>query len=88
MAEDPPKTSGSTCLDGKYANYFQIGSNAFEFLLEFGQYFARNGEARFHTRIVTSPWCAKIFLATLAEAMVAYEASYGPIVLEDEPEGD
>ncbi len=88
MAEDSPKTGKSACLDGKYANYFQIGSNACEFLLDFGQFFARHSEARFHTRIITSPLCAKIFLTTLAEALVAYEASYGPIVLEDEPEAD
>ena len=27
-------------LDGKYANYFQIGENALEFIVEFGQLYS------------------------------------------------
>jgi Protein of unknown function (DUF3467) len=44
--------------EGHYANFFQIGHNAFEFLIEFGQ---QEGEqAAIHTRIYVSPQHARI----------------------------
>ena len=49
-------------LDGRYANYFRIGHNACEFVLDFGQvYEAEYVESKLHTRIVTSPVYAKSF---------------------------
>lgn len=40
----------------RYANYFEIGHNAAEFVLDFGQAYSPAKERRLHTRIVTSPW--------------------------------
>jgi len=34
--EDPQETSK---IEGRYANYFKVGHNAFEFVLDFGQYY-------------------------------------------------
>ena len=47
--DEDPQEAGR--LEGKYANYFKVGHNAFEFVLDFGQYYPANGEAQFHTRI-------------------------------------
>ena len=69
-------------LEGRYANIFQVGHNAFEFVLEFGQ--ANLAEAaRNHTRIVTGPVYAKVFLTILHESVDRYEQAFGPI-----PESD
>ena len=48
----------------KYANVFQVGHNAFEFLLEFGQQ-----DSDIHTRIYLSPQHARVFSELLAEAV-------------------
>jgi len=72
--EDP--TQGA--IEGKYANYFQIGHNAFEFLLDFGQLYSDGTQEHFHTRIVTSPSYAKELLKVLGESIGQYEATFGP----------
>ncbi len=66
-------------LEGRYANYFQIGHNAFEFLLDFGQLYLESDGAYLHTRIITSPAHAKAFLAILGEALGQYERAFGAI---------
>ncbi|MFZ0771174.1 MAG: DUF3467 domain-containing protein [Candidatus Sulfotelmatobacter sp.] len=71
--EDP--TQGA--IEGKYANYFQIGHNAFEFLLDFGQLYSDGTQEHFHTRIVTSPSYAKELLKVLGESIAQYEATFG-----------
>jgi hypothetical protein len=65
-------------IEGKYANYFQIGHNAFEFLLDFGQMYSDGTQERFHTRIVTGPSYAKELLKVLSESIEQYEATFGP----------
>jgi hypothetical protein len=57
---EPPEVSGE--LEGRYANYFKVGHNALEFLLDFGQFYAESQRAQFHTRIITNPTYAKAFL--------------------------
>ena len=61
--------------DARYANVFQIGHNAFEFLLEFGQQ-----EARIHTRIYVSPQHARMLADLLVESLRKYETNYGPLL--------
>jgi hypothetical protein len=70
---------GSKKLEGKYANYFKVGHNAFEFVLEFGQYYPEIEEAELYTRIITSPRYAKELLTTLQESIEHHENSYGSI---------
>lgn len=53
--------------DARYANYFQIGYNAFEFLLEFGQH-----EGRIHTSIYVSPQHARMLSDLLLGALKEY----------------
>ena len=73
-------------LEGRYANYFKIGHNAFEFVLDFGQfYFGKDAtkEAELCTRIITSPAYAKNLLETLRESIDLYERHFGIILNEN-----
>lgn len=67
-------------LDGRYSNYFEVGCNAFEVLLKFGQFYADATKPRHHTKIIMSPYYAKGLLETLQESLEQYERSYGVIV--------
>ncbi|MHA2284116.1 MAG: DUF3467 domain-containing protein [Promethearchaeota archaeon] len=66
-------------LEGSYANYFKVGHNAFEFVLDFGQHYSENEEAELYTRVVTSPVYAKSLLEILKESIMHYEKTYGTI---------
>lgn len=58
--------------DARYANYFQVGFNAFEFLLEFGQ-----REGRIHTSIYVSPQHARMLSDLLLGALKEYSEGKG-----------
>jgi len=74
--EYPQETHG---LEGRYANYFKVGYNAFEFLLDFGQYYHEGETAHLHTRIITSPIYAKSLLEFLGNCIGQYEQQFGKI---------
>lgn len=76
MCDKPNKCRESNPLEGKYVNYFEVGHNAFEFVLDFGQCYVGNQEPQLHTRIVTSPAYAKAFLETLRESVEQYERKF------------
>lgn len=65
--------------DGKYANYFQIGENALEFVIEFGQLYSDEPAPLIHTRIITSPTYAVQLLSLIEDALRQYEEQFGPI---------
>jgi hypothetical protein len=66
-------------LEGRYSNYFKIGYNAFEFVLDFGQLHQENANAQLHTRIITSPAYAKNLLETIQGSIEQYEQAFGAI---------
>ena len=70
------KPSSRGPLKGVYANYFQVGHTAFEFVLDFGQNYAGR-QRRCHTRIVTSPTYARALLMTLTAALEQYRRRFG-----------
>jgi hypothetical protein len=73
MADEAPEQA-------RYANWFTVGQNAFEFVLEFGQqYDGEDASVRVHTRIATSPGYAKSLARLLGDALAAYEGSHGVI---------
>lgn len=76
-----PQETGQ--LQGRYANYFKVGYNAFEFLLDFGQFYPEGKEAQLHTRIITNPIYAKTLLELLRESMDRYEQTFGAIPKEE-----
>jgi Protein of unknown function (DUF3467) len=78
---DDERKSGQTRnpLEGRYGNYFKIGYNAFELIIDCGQCYTDNEEPQLHTRIVTSPAYGKALLEILRESLEEYEKTYGPI---------
>ena len=70
---------GGKKIEGRYANYFKVGHNAFEFILDFGQYYSESEEAELNTRIVTSPAFAKALFETIRESIEQYEKDHGII---------
>ena len=65
--------------EGRYANCFKVGHNAFEFLIDFSQSYPESEEVKLHTRIITGPAYAKALLETLGESIRQYEKKYGKI---------
>ncbi len=71
-------------IEGRYANNFKIGHNAFEFVLDFAQFYPGEKEVHPHTRVITSPAYAKALLKTLRESFARYEETYGAVPKEEE----
>ena len=70
-------------LEGRYANYFEVGYNAFEFVLDFGQLYSESNEVQFFTRIITNPISAKNLVEVLEESIAQYEQIHGIIKMQD-----
>ena len=66
-------------LEGRYANFFKVGHNAFEFVLDFGQFYPASEKSELGTRIITSPAYAKNLLEILHKSIDRYEQTYGVI---------
>jgi hypothetical protein len=79
MRDDKDRAPARTRKNGRYANYLEVGHNAFEFVLDFGQSQGESEEVSFHTRIVTSPGFAKAFMETLRESIDKHEKEFGII---------
>jgi hypothetical protein len=79
MAGEPDASQDGGTLEGRYANYFKVGHNAFEFLVDFGQFYPDSAEARFHTRVVAVPIYAKALLELLRNSIDQYERTFGTI---------
>lgn len=62
-----------------YANYFEVGHNPYEFLIDFGQFRPESSEVTLHTRIAVGPVHAKLLARILQDAVCRYEADNGPI---------
>jgi hypothetical protein len=77
MGDEHKECQDANPLEGKYANYFEVGYNAFEFILDFGQLYSEGEEPQLHTRIITSPAYAKALLETLRESVDQYDRAYG-----------
>jgi hypothetical protein len=69
----------------RYANYFEVGHNAFEFLLDFGQYQPDAEAIVLHTRMALGPTHAKLLARMLEKAVTAHETSNGPIAEPSDP---
>ncbi len=63
----------------KYANYFKVGYNAFEFLIDFAQDEGGGGgtDPESHTRIITNPKSARALLDLLRQSIEQYDRRYG-----------
>lgn len=79
MDAESSEVGSNEGLAARYANYFEIGHNAAEFVLDFGQAYSQAEERQMHTRIVTSPPYAKALLRLLEKAVKGHERAYGEI---------
>lgn len=81
-----PANDGRTLVAG-YANYFEVGHNPYEFLIDFGQVDPQRGSATINSRLAFSPTHAKLLMRILARAVEQYERDFGAIadVREDDP---
>jgi Protein of unknown function (DUF3467) len=79
MRERDQSPGSSDLFEGHYTNYFEVGHNAFEFLLDFGQLYFEGAEGRMHTRIITSPVFAKRLAEVLNRALSEYEQTHGRV---------
>jgi len=82
MTEKSPPSSAEH-PEARYANYFTAGHNAFEVILEFGQFYEGEPQTRMHTRIITTPAYAKTFLEVLQDLVKRHEKLFGPIARGD-----
>ena len=88
MEQKPKKTQGGKRLKGRYANSFEIGHSAFEFLIDFGESYDEDSKERFHTRIVTAPPYVAVLLDTLRGSIDHYEQTFGEIPKPEERKTD
>ena len=63
----------------RYANYFEVGHNAYEFLIDFGQYQPESASVVLHTRLALGPTHAKMLAGMLGGAITRHEGDNGPI---------
>lgn len=76
----PRETDGNGHPEGRYANFFKVGHNAYEFVIDFGQSYADDPQREsIHSRVVTSPAYAKVLLKTLQDAIGRYDDKFGNI---------
>jgi hypothetical protein len=78
------RTKVSKPLEARYANYFQVGHNAAEFIFDFGQYDPESDSAHLHCRIVTGPLYAKLLEELIGDAIRRFEAEHGVIRAADD----
>jgi hypothetical protein len=79
MGHECENSQEAGSLEGRYANYFKIGHNAFELIIDCGQCYAEKDEPQVHTRIITTTAYGKMLLKTLGESLDEYENTYGAI---------
>ena len=87
--------SNETCLPpgraliADYANYFEVGHNAYEFLVDFGQIDPQSGVIHMNSRFAVGPTHAKLLSRLLQGAVAQFETQFGqiPDVHDDDPLG-
>jgi ABC-type transporter Mla subunit MlaD len=66
-------------MEGHYANYFEIGHNVFEFVVDFGQLYPDGQQPVMHSRVIVGPTYAKRLLEVLLKSVGSYEQRFGRI---------
>ncbi len=79
MAKDSALDNHDQPREGRYANHFHIGFNAFEVVLQFGQFYEGNSKPVMHTTIITSPAYAESLLQLLSGSLAQYKKSFGEL---------
>jgi hypothetical protein len=80
MSDDSPEAlDNDDDLESRYANYFRIGYNEFEFVFDFGEFRGGVAGPRWHSRTITAPFYMKVLAQLLATSVGRYEAVHGRI---------
>ncbi len=74
-----PSTRSARAPLARYTNYFEVGHNPYEFLIDFGQLQPEVSNVMLHTRIAMGPTHAKLFATMLHNAVGQYETDNGLI---------
>jgi hypothetical protein len=82
--DDEPVVWQSSGLQGRYANCFRVGHNAFEFVIDFGQATTNHQLAEVHTRIILNPAYSRTLLGLLVRSVDQYEQEHGAIAEDQE----
>ena len=83
MAPKNRSSSDGGDIEGRYANYFKIGYNAYEFVIDFCQSYPENKNLQHHTRIISGPVYAKALLNILKDSINKYELEHGFIEIDN-----
>ena len=75
----PDDVDRSSMGEGRYANYAEIGHNAYEFVFDFGQVWLDADPARVYLRVITTPETAQRLYGALDHALSAYRKDFGDI---------
>jgi Protein of unknown function (DUF3467) len=73
------ESAGEQPQEVRYVNYFNVGYNAFEVVVEFGQSYEGHVTPLWLTRMVTTPAYAKRLLLLLDDSLHGYEQRFGTI---------
>lgn len=78
------RPGGSDKPAALYVNYFEMGHNPFEFLIDLGQYHPglgqqEDGATSIHSRIAMAPPYAKMLAELLTRSVREHESEYGEI---------
>jgi hypothetical protein len=73
------RTSKHRAPLARYANYFEVGHNPYEFLIDFGQYQPESASVVLHTRLALGPTHAKMLAGMLGGAIAQHEIDNGSI---------
>lgn len=76
MASNSDSSRKDNKIQGKYANYFAVGHNAYEFIFDFGQNYSENDQAELYTSIVTNPTHAKTLFELIHRSIAEYEQTH------------
>jgi len=63
-------------LEGRYANHLEVGHNAQDLVMDFGQVF-EDEQPLMHTRIVTHPTFARQMVEVLRQSLDRHEKLHG-----------
>jgi hypothetical protein len=69
MSDQDPVPAEARPRESRYANYFEIGFNPHEVIIDCGQYYAGDAKPLIHTRLITSPAYAQSLLELLRETL-------------------
>jgi Protein of unknown function (DUF3467) len=85
MPKPSTRLKTHTAPEARYVNYFEVGHNALEFIVDLGQYHPEQIAVQLQMRVVTAPVYAKLLSRMLTEAIERHEREHGVIQLEPSP---